>query len=310
MITTTLAIKPQVAVIMSTYNGEKYLSEQINSILNQKNVTVSLFVRDDGSSDATQEILDLFASTYGNIYLMYGENLGVGNSFMKCLYDIEHDFDFYAFSDQDDIWMENKLYEAICLLEKHGKSLYCSNQICVDSDGIFLGKRFESEPGYGVLDCLNNNQISGCTFVFSGDFYKILKMHRPSEELLKNRIHDVWVAEIAALGNLTVYDERAFILYRQHAGNAVGAYIDNSFRGKLKRKIGKIRNKNKRNGRSKLAREIYRLFPEYRENEIIKYASFANTWRGKIDLLKHRNIFLKNQSGGGIFILYVIAGLF
>lgn len=300
---------PKVAVIMSTYNGEKYLEEQMKSILLQQKVDVHLYVRDDGSTDSTKSILLDFQANNDNIQLYFESNIGVGNSFMNCLYYAGIGYDFYAFSDQDDIWLPEKLITAISFLRMNNKDLYSSNQICVDRVGNILGKRYETIPEHGVLECLTNNSISGCTFVFSNKLYKLIESHRPSEELLRKRIHDVWVAEIAALEKSLVYDENSYILYRQHENNVVGAYIDNRFLFRLKKKLNKLKKAEKKNGRSALAKEIYEKFPKYRMNSVIKYAAFADTLQGKIDLIKNRKTFTQNSSTLK-FVIYVIAGLY
>lgn len=300
---------PKVAVIMSTYNGEKYIREQIESIFLQKGVFVHLYVRDDGSTDSTKTILLDAQAKYKNIRLYFESNVGVGNSFMKCLYNAGEEYDFYAFSDQDDIWLSEKLTKAIELLEEKNKELYCSNQLCIDQNGNVIGMRYAAIPKYGVLDCLTNNMISGCTFVFSKKLYKVINSHKASEELLRKRIHDVWVAEIAALSDCLIYDKKSYILYRQHDNNVVGAYTDNRIMSRLKRKYKKINNPEKRNGRSALAKEIYKKFPEFRENEIIKYAAFADTFCGKLDLIKNRKLFTENSSALE-FVMYVVAGLY
>ena len=134
-----------VAVIMSTYNGEKYLGEQIDSILNQKDLEVTLFVRDDGSSDGTKNILEKYARDNGKIHINFGVNAGVGNSFMNALYSVPDTFDYYAFADQDDIWLENKLFQAVKALQESGKMLYASNQENTDKDGNSLGLRYKED---------------------------------------------------------------------------------------------------------------------------------------------------------------------
>ena len=140
---------PIVAVIMSTYNGEKFLDEQINSILSQKDVVVHLYVRDDGSTDSTRQILSNTQKNNKNLHLFFENNIGVGNSFMKCLYYAKANYDYYAFSDQDDIWLPEKLIKAITFLEENHKELYCSNQMCVDRYGnrFICGVRIQSKWG-------------------------------------------------------------------------------------------------------------------------------------------------------------------
>ena len=190
----------KVAVVMSTYNGEKYLAEQLDSILAQAGVSVSLFVRDDGSTDGTRAILAEYAEKHGNVSVDFAQNVGVGNSFMNALYAVPDTFDYYAFADQDDIWLENKLIEAITLLQSSGKALYASNQENVDKDGNSLGMRYGDDADIHLtpVSIISNNTVAGCTFVFTRELYGRLTAAecRPTAELLKNRIHDVWVAAI------------------------------------------------------------------------------------------------------------------
>ena len=100
--------KPSVCVLMSTYNGEQFIREQLESICSQNGVNVTLLIRDDGSKDNTLSILKSFEEKIPMRVITDGENLGPGNSFMELVYQAG-DFDFYAFSDQDDIWKNNKL---------------------------------------------------------------------------------------------------------------------------------------------------------------------------------------------------------
>ena len=94
----------KVAVLLSAYNGEKFLCEQIDSIMNQQNVDLDLYIRDDGSSYRTQEYLKQYVEQNDSIHLQNGCNLGVANSFMSLLYNVPNHYDYYAFADQDDIW--------------------------------------------------------------------------------------------------------------------------------------------------------------------------------------------------------------
>ena len=108
---------PRVSVLMSTYNGEKYLHEQINSILGQQGVEIHLLIRDDGSSDGTVEICKEYAKKYNQITFYQGENLGVGKSFLDLLKHAP-DADYYSFADQDDVWLEDKIIRAVTMIKK------------------------------------------------------------------------------------------------------------------------------------------------------------------------------------------------
>lgn len=127
--------KPTVSVLMSTYNGAKYIREQIDSILNQKDVNVELLIRDDGSSDNTAEICKEYQKKNTNIRFYQGENIGVGKSFMELLKKAP-EADYYSFSDQDDVWLEDKLSRAVKMI----KIAECSRELSQDRNervGVF-----------------------------------------------------------------------------------------------------------------------------------------------------------------------------
>ncbi len=253
-----------VAVLMSTYNGEKFLKEQIDSILNQADVDVTLYIRDDGSSDSTVEIIDRYLENGSRIHFIEGENLGVGNSFMKLIYQVPQDYDFYAFADQDDVWLPGKLALAA---ERIGETeepvLYTSNQTITDENLNVAGKRYDRPPDTGYRQILCQNRLSGCTMVWNPPLQKILSdaKRRPSEALLHQRIHDVWVAMTAAVTGTITFDEDSAILYRQHLDNVVGVRKTSL----LSQWKMKLLDPSQRNGRSELCREIWE-----RENDLIK----------------------------------------
>ena len=262
---------PSVAVLMSTYNGEKYLREQVDSILNQKDVDVHLYVRDDGSTDGTLDIVrEYIAANPGKISLTTGENLGVGRSFMELVYQSPSTYDYYAFSDQDDVWLEGKLIAAIRFLTEHHKALYVGNLMCVDKNLNKVKLRNSVPPDISLYAIMVANEINGCTMVFSQHFCSFLKdeSHRPDgEALFYTRCHDTWVAMVGALMGVLVYDFDYHILYRQHEGNVVGSTNYSRSIGyriiKYSKIIrGLILDKSKRNGRSRAAHEIVRVFPE------------------------------------------------
>lgn len=249
----------QVAVLMSTFNGEKYIGEQINSILYQEDVTVDLYVRDDGSTDKTGEILREYKD---RIKAVWGDNVGVGASFMWLVYNVPMDYDYYAFSDQDDIWLSEKLLKAIKRIESveglNTPVLYGSNQVLISAQGEEIGVRFEHTPNISYKQIMCQNKITGCTMVWNRQLQTFLKeeKRRPSTKLLYNRMHDVWVAMAAATIGKIVYDDIGYIHYRQHENNVVGVKKANL----LKQWMEKILNPSIRNGRSMLCKEIYQCF--------------------------------------------------
>lgn len=109
-----------IIVMMSTYNGEKYIKEQIESIFSQKGVNIKLIVRDDGSNDLTRNIVEGFEDE--RIELISGENLGWKESFNE-LVRYAGTCEFYAFSDQDDVWIPEKLKTGIAFIK--GQTIPC-----------------------------------------------------------------------------------------------------------------------------------------------------------------------------------------
>ena len=106
----------KVAVLISTYNGKKYLKEQLDSILNQTYPNIEIVIRDDGSTDSTLELVKEYQEKHSNIRLKEGTNIGFIKSFFKLLEMA--DADYYAYCDQDDIWLENKIELAVNALNQ------------------------------------------------------------------------------------------------------------------------------------------------------------------------------------------------
>ena len=154
-----------VQVIMSTYNGEKYIEEQIQSIFNQKECNVSLLVRDDGSTDKTIEIVKELSLKY-NIKLIQGENLRAAKSFLEAIKFTDEENDFFAFSDQDDVWLDDKLLNAIKCIEKYNDKilLYASNLTAVNEKlEIMQNKILPSEISVDYRDLLvRSPYLFGC----------------------------------------------------------------------------------------------------------------------------------------------------
>lgn len=227
-----------VTVVMSSYNGEKYITEQIESILAQKGCSVSLIVRDDGSCDDTVKILKDYQKK-GKLMLVQGGNLKPARSFLEAL---KHtgETEYYAFSDQDDIWMDDKLSIALSILEDFDvgtPNLYCSNLTAVDNKYNILSDKLL--PDKIVTDykelLVRSPHIFGCTCVFNRAMRDYV-VERPLPQKLI--MHDLWIALIASsIGNL-YYDKTPHIKYRQHGNNHTGAVV--SIKEKMKNRLAII----------------------------------------------------------------------
>lgn len=209
----------RVYVFMSTYNGEYFLSEQLDSILNQENVEVKLLVRDDGSSDNTWKILTDYSKKYGNITLYKGENIGYIKSFMWLVENTKPETGvYYAFSDQDDVWDKEKLFRAISMLRtKDSKKplLYYSDLKVVDKNLKYIKNANSWEGTINKYKIAVFIGIRGCTMVYNNILQELLFGH--NIESISG--HDTYIALIAFWIGDVVYDENAWINYRQTGEN-------------------------------------------------------------------------------------------
>lgn len=272
-----------VTVLMSTYNGEKYLKEQIDSVLSQNKVKVYLLVRDDGSSDSTVDILSEYQRK-GEIDIIRGENVGWRKSFMELVY-LAPKSEYYAFCDQDDIWLPDKLSVAIGALEKEENNdrplLYGSNLYYYKngekSDKLKLNTNFTKQSSLiRTLTC-------GCTLVFNHSLYTLLRNNKPNYI----EAHDSWVFLTALYLGKVVFDPNAYILYRQHGNNQIGA--KRTIIERLKRGKSTIKNIGREQSKRKAAEEFLRVFYHYLGDEdkrcILKFANYNRGLKYKFMLL-------------------------
>ena len=208
----------KVAILLSTYNGELYLREQLDSILNQTHQNIDLLVRDDGSTDGTLAILEEYTNICPKIHYYQGENIGPARSFLDLLKNAS-EADYYALSDQDDVWLPEKIEIAIGMLVKEQADFYYSgtrpvdvNLKLIDSPPIIPVKTFGASLVFA--------SVTGCTVVFSKRLIEIYMLYSPAKLLM----HDSWLFKIAlATGHKVAFDDNPYILYRQHENNVVGS---------------------------------------------------------------------------------------
>ena len=224
------------AVLMSTFNGENYIREQIDSIINQDNVEVDLYIRDDGSTDNTVSIIKSYENLSNVFYFGDSDKLGPGKSFLKLLFDVystKKSYQFYAFADQDDIWEPEKINSAISKMEEETPTLYCSNQY-IYKNGIIEGVRFQEIPDLSVEGHILKNSLSGCTFVMNRSLVQAINaIGMPDDSITKHRLHDSWIFYVAVLIGDVIYDPEPHILYRIHSNNTVGLNINMGLMSKL-----------------------------------------------------------------------------
>ncbi len=213
-----------VTVLMSTYNGEKYLKEQLDSILQQTQVKVYLEIRDDGSTDKTKEILKEYERTHNNINVHYGENIGFAKSFLGLLYG-NYITDYFAFADQDDVWYKDKLVSAVSKLEEiNSAGLYfCAQDVVDESLNKVRKQSFEKAMRLTKYSATTIPPCRGCVQVWNADFQKIVVNTPVDSQRVYS--HDAWTYLIAFWKAILIYDNNPHIAYRQSANNVMGTYL-------------------------------------------------------------------------------------
>lgn len=209
-----------VIIMMSTYNGERYLGEQLESIYNQKTkVNIELYIRDDGSSDKTLQIIDKWKE-FLNINFIQGKNVGPAKSFWELMQNVPLDADFYAFSDQDDVWDSNKIECAISSLEGSViPTLYFSNSRMTDENLNYLNyNTLTKEPILTIPSQIVCGNAQGCTMMLNKEAMIVLR----DLNVRDIPMHD-WIImlHILAIGKV-IYDPIPRMSYRQHDNNVIG----------------------------------------------------------------------------------------
>lgn len=207
-----------ITVLVSTYNGEKYFEEQLNSILNQKDVNVFVVIRDDGSNDKTLEIAKKYFNSE-KMYIIKGKNVGPACSFIDLIKICPFRTNYYAFSDQDDFWRPNKLVRAINMLkESEDNYLYFSNINRVDENrNIIENNVLSNKINTTFYDLIfGYGSMFGCTMVFTSNLFDYIYNYELPNYIV---MHDIWVGIIAAYFGKIVYDSNSEIEYRIHNNN-------------------------------------------------------------------------------------------
>ncbi|MDY0361106.1 MAG: glycosyltransferase family 2 protein [Desulforegulaceae bacterium] len=281
---------PKVYIAMSTYNGEKYLEAQIQSILNQTYPNINILIRDDGSTDSTLEILKSYEKKFESIKIITGQNKGVIESFMTLLEKIPSDADFVGFSDQDDVWLKNKIERAVAFLSCKNQDLplmYFSRLNIVDNDLNFLYKSVEINK-ISFKNSLLENIVTGCTILLNKKAAGILCGKNINYSKLK--MHDAWIyTVISAFGNI-VFDNIPSINYRQHENNLIGSSKGLKFWQKRFERFKK-NNKETRKQIEEFLRAYFYELPEEKKQDIsffLKMAGHKNFFKRFFYALKFK----------------------
>ncbi len=303
-----------IEVMLASYNGEKYIAEQLDSILGQdieeKGIaSLHLTVRDDGSTDNTVSIVEEYALKYPDkIKLIKGANVGVIRGFFTML-KAAPDVDYYAFADQDDWWLSDKLSVAVGFINgSDGPALYSSATKLVDSklNAIESGiDRSNVRPSFN--NAVLENVATGCTCVFNASLRDLVVHKLPVHVYM----HDWWLYLVATAFGEYYYDETPHILYRQHEGNVLGN--DSGRLGELVNRLKRF--KKSKNKLSRQLKDFVVIFKDrFPEDECVKLAREMVVAKKsifkRIKLLKSSGIDRHRKGDDSIFKLLIFLGIY
>jgi rhamnosyltransferase len=221
---------PRICVLMAAYNGEQFIADQVATILNQRNVSVTLRVRDDGSTDATVAVIEAEARRDPRVALVDSGDLSTGSAarnFLHMLATVDlGESDYVALADQDDLWLSHKLYRAIGQIEKFAAGGYSADLIAFDDAGRKAPWLLRKHDAQRRFDHVFQGASAGCTYVLTR---ATVEKMRPWLRLLTFPVdhgvsHDWAIYAFVRNYNLGwVCDDIAPILYRQHTTNVYGS---------------------------------------------------------------------------------------
>ena len=216
---------PVVTVVLCTFNGEKFLPEQLSSLASQTRRPDRLVLRDDGSSDASVAIVEKWAHAEGiALQQIMGPRLGPAHNFLVALQAASL-ADVYLFCDQDDVWREDKIERALQNVPWDQKSgpVLCATRLAVVDENL-EPIRLSFLPKHLAFDsAVYESLLTGCTMAFNAKFRDTLIRMIPPAMVM----HDWWCYLVATgVAGVTLrFDTEPLVLYRQHSNNAMGAKL-------------------------------------------------------------------------------------
>ena len=299
-------IKPTVSVLLSTYNGHRYIRTLVESVLAQENVDVRLVVRDDGSVDDTIEILRSYHDP--RIKITLGHNIKPAMSYLKLLRECD-DTDYYAYCDQDDFWYPDKLRTAIDALRTiEEPALFISTyDVCDEKLHTMFTRDMKYEEELRLQDVLLYRAPSACNMVFNHSLRKVMNCSNPSFV----RMHDYWTLIVTlAHEYMIITDSTPLMKYRQHMGECVG--VTPTIQTRIKRLIYSFRKGN--NERWRQTVEAYNAYKDQipmEQREILEaVVQYRNSVGGRIKLIRDDRFRTSSKYINILFRMSVLMGKF
>lgn len=257
-------------MLMSAYNGQKYIKEQIESILAQTGVDVTLLIRDDGSKDRTAERANEIADNRITYYKE--ENLGAAKSFLALMKKAQIDYpdiQFFSFADQDDIWDHDKLSSAVEMLKKEDADLYCGS-LSAFQEEQGINNFVISSKRYSDVELMVRSSTAGCTMAFNRRVLNRVCEYWPTYI----EMHDSWIFRVCQYtGMKIVTDKTPHMKYRIHGENECGAALTKTeqIRTHLQNMFGRDSSMV-----SNTSNELLKGYSKYIDDSFKKYLYTAN----------------------------------
>lgn len=268
-------------ILLSTYNGERYLREQLDSFVAQTMFEqVSVLVRDDGSTDGTVKILREYQDRYG-FEVILGENLGVTESMWTLLHNSDASCDYFAFSDQDDVWLPHKLELACSTLEKQDvvlPLLFASKSRIVDETLQYLGSSVEVRRDVCYYNAMVQNVTPGHTQVFN----RVIRDSLLGKGQENIHVIDWWLYLVASGTGKVLFADEETVLHRQHGNNAVG-YETNVF----KKILNRLRSVRAKKGNA-ISLQLSAFYDRYADQMPSEYRAETEAYFANMDSISGR----------------------
>ena len=228
-----------IQILLSTYNGEKYLREQLNSFLSLDNIDdIKVLIRDDGSKDGTLEILHEYREKHG-FEIIEGSNIGLNASMYELIKNRDRNCDYFSFSDQDDVWLADKVSRGVITLSKANQNsprMYAACSNLTDVNLNIEGNLMIPKRQLTFFNAIVENVCAGHTQIINKPLMNILA-DKYSPDIV---VFDHWVYLLASTVGEVVFDSKCTTLYRQHGNNVIG--YKTSFFAKIKQKATAVKN--------------------------------------------------------------------
>lgn len=219
---------PSIVVLLAAYDGELYIQEQLDSILAQENVNISIIISVDKCNDSTLSIVKYYESIYADIIsvLPYGKSFGsAGANFTRLICEVDfNNYEYISFADQDDIWLPQKLNRAVEQIYTNNVDAYSSNVTAFWKSG--KKKLVKKDYPQVKFDYLFESPGPGCSFLLKNSLAQSLRSHLLAKKEVEKEIwlHDWYCYSFARFYDWKWYiDSQPMMLYRQHELNVVGA---------------------------------------------------------------------------------------